>query len=54
MPEFGEGKEEKILPPNSGRYTGLAIGWMFRVFSLTSLGIPSMSVGFQAKTSWLV
>jgi hypothetical protein len=21
-PEFGERKEEKILPPNSGRYTG--------------------------------
>jgi hypothetical protein len=21
MPEFGERKEEKILPPNSGRYT---------------------------------
>jgi hypothetical protein len=22
MPEFGERKEEKILPPNSGRYIG--------------------------------
>jgi hypothetical protein len=22
-PEFGERKEEKILPPNSGRYTSL-------------------------------
>jgi hypothetical protein len=24
-PEFGEGKEEKILPPNSGRYRSLVL-----------------------------
>jgi hypothetical protein len=33
--------------------TGLAIGWIFRECSATSLGIPGISAGLQAKTSRL-
>jgi hypothetical protein len=35
-PEFGERKEEKILPPNSGRYSGvdLVCGVMKREMSI--------------------
>jgi hypothetical protein len=37
-PEFGERKEEKILPPNSGRYTKFAVDGHTR----QSGGVPDM------------
>jgi hypothetical protein len=50
-PEFGERKEEKILPPNSGRYTDVRDQWSGCLNTLESLlwgphasAVPSSSL----------
>jgi hypothetical protein len=44
MPEFGERKEEKVLPPNSGRYSStIPLAQRITTFAFLNHDIPSIS-----------